>query len=79
MNKKFSLIFEVKIKEFLENYLSKNYGKLANVIIFNSILKQIYIIQNCSSNVMTKSKAIITPKLNLRVLLSESVNGGGRH
>ena len=79
MNPKTSQYLQVTIAEFIENYPSKYSEKLANLIIFYSILEQIYIIQNCNSNVMTKCNAIITPKLNLRVLLSESVNGGGRH
>ena len=78
MNPK-TLSLQVTIAEFIENNLSKYSEKLANLIIFNSILEQIYIIQNCNSKVMTKCNAIITPKLNLRVLISESMNGGGRH
>ena len=79
MNPKTSQSLQVTIADFIENYLSKYSEKLANLIIFNSILEQTYIIQNCISNVMTNCKAIITPKLNLRVLLSESVKGGGQH
>ncbi len=78
MNPK-TLSLQVTIAEFIENYLSKYSEKLANLIIFNSILEQIYIIQNCDSNMMTSYYTILTPKLNLRVLLSESVKGGGQH
>ena len=77
MNQKISKSLQVSIGRSQEIFFLYP-AKLANVIIFYSILEHIYIIQNCNSNVMTKCKAIITPKLNLRVLISESVNGGGR-
>jgi len=77
MNPK-TLSLQVTIAEFIENYLSKYPVKLANFIIFNFILQQIYILQNCNSNVMTLYNPKITPKLNVMVLLSESVKGDGR-
>ena len=77
MNPK-TLSLQVTIAEFIENYLSKYPAKLANLIIFNFILQQIYILQNCNSNVMTLSNTRITPKLNVMVLLSECMKGGGR-
>ena len=78
MNSKTPQSLQVTIAGFIENYLSKYSEKLANLIIFNSILKQIYIFQNCNSKVMTKCNAIITPKLNVMVLLSECMKGDGR-
>lgn len=69
---------QVTIAEFIENYLSKYPVKLANLIIFNFILQQIYILQNCNSIVMTLYNTKITPKLNVMVLLSESMKGVGR-
>ena len=77
MNPK-TLSLQVTIAEFIENYLSKYPAKLANLIIFNLILQQIYILQNCNSNVMTLYTTRITPKLNVMVLLSECMKGGGR-
>ena len=78
MNQKISKSLQVSIGRSQENFFLY-LAKLANLIIFNSILEQIYIIQNGYSNVMTNYDARITPKLNLHVLLSECMNGGGRH
>ena len=77
MNPK-ALSLKVTIAEFIENYLSKYPAKLANLIICNSILIHIYILHNYNRNAMTLYNTRITPKLNVMVLLSECMKGGGR-
>ena len=49
-------------------------AKLANLVIFNLICKQIYLFHYFHDNLMAMYDPIITPKLNLRVPLTECVS-----